>query len=124
MEREAVTISVVGTESTQGGGVAPTPSGTLAVTPEGQPDLIVNVVTPAVAILVRFVNSFLTSFVGLITAAGIGVAGAAIPGADFGTVVQGAALASLAIAGVETLKNIVTIFGRLEGKYPLATGSI
>ena len=123
-----VTVSVVGTT-----GAVATPtaaavegvvSGTVAKTPAGQPNLLVNVVPPVVAIAVRFVNSFLTSFVGLVTAAGIGVAGASIPGADFSTVVQGAAVASLAIAGVETLKNIVTIFGKLENKYPLATGSI
>jgi hypothetical protein len=124
---EHVTVSVVGTTA-----AAATPSqpavdgiisGTVARTPAGQPNVLVNVVPPFIAILVRFANSFLTTFVGLITAAGIGIGAGAI-GADFATVMQASAISALVVSGVETLKNLITIFGRLENKYPLATGSI
>lgn len=117
---EHVTVSVIGTGD---GGVHPPPSGTMAVTPVGQPNLLINVVSPIIAILVRFAHVWLVSFVGLITAAGIGIEGAAVPVA-LNTAIKGAALTSTLIAGVETLKNLITIFGRLEGKWPLATGSI
>jgi hypothetical protein len=124
---EQVTVSVVGTTGSaatpQAAAVDGVINGTIARTPAGQPNLLVNVVPPMVAIAVRFANSFLTTFVGLITAAGIGVGAGAI-GADFETVLQASAVSSLVVAGVETLKNLITIFGRLEGKYPLATGSI
>lgn len=116
-----VNIAIVGTETHQGGGVAPTPSGTIAITPDSQPNLKINVITPAVAIAVRAANLFLTTFLGLLTAAGVGVDGMH---GDFQTVVSKAAMASLIVAGLGTVKNIVTVLGRLEGKYPLATGSI
>ena len=116
-----VTISIVGTGDGAGGGVAPTPSGTVAVTPDHQANLLINVVNPAIAIVVRAATLFLTTFVGLLTAAGIGVGPA---GQDFQHVLASAAMASFIVAGMGTLKNLVTVFGRLEGKYPLATGSI
>lgn len=118
-----VTISIVGTGDTHGGGMAPTPNKTIAETPAGQPNLFINVVPPLVAIAVRFGNAFLTTFFGLITAAGIGVSNSVI-GSDFATILQAAAVTSLVVASVETIKNLITVFGRLEGKYPLLTGSI
>lgn len=122
-EAPPVTISIVGTGSTTGGGVAPTPSGTIAETPNGQPDLLVNVVPPIIALLVRAGNVFITAGLGALTTAGLGAtAGAAtLPP---GTAWKVALTAALVASGIETAKNLVTIFGRLEGKYPLATGSI
>lgn len=118
-----VTISIVGTGSAEGGGVAPTPSGTIATVAGTQPNLLINVITPAMAVLVRAVNVFLTTFVGLLTAAGVG--GSKIFAAtDLQGIFVACAIAATAAAGVATLKNLITVFGRLEGKYPLATGSI
>lgn len=124
---DQVTVSVVGTT-----GAVATPtaaavegviSGTVAKTPTGQPNLLVNVVPPLQAIAVRFVNSFLTTFLGLITAAGIGVSTNAVS-ADLATVVKASVVSALVVGGVEVVKSLVTIFGKLENKYPLATGSI
>lgn len=116
---EHVTVSIVGTESTAGGGVAPTPSGTIAKTPAGQPNLLINVVPPAVAILVRAANIFVATLLATLTA---GAAGAV--SAPTGSAFKAALVTAGIAAFYETLKNLVTIFGRLEGKYPLATGSI
>ncbi len=55
-----VVVTMVGTGD---GGGSPLTSGTQAKTPDHQPDLVVNVVTPALAIAVRFVNLFLTTIV-------------------------------------------------------------
>src|SRR5215467_10992570 len=57
-----VTVSLVGTGSTSGGGVAPIADGTVLRTPEGQPNLVVNVVSPIIALVVRFARQFLLSF--------------------------------------------------------------
>jgi hypothetical protein len=120
---DPVTISIVGTGTGDGGGVAPTPNGTLVQSPAGQPDLIVNVVKPSVAILIRFVHLFLTTFVGVLTAAGIG--GSDLLGTgDFTGVVRNGAWLGLSVSGMGLLKDVITVFGRLEGKYPLVTGSI
>jgi len=121
LEQQPVTISIVGTGDGAGGGMAPTPNGTLATTPDHQPNLLVQVIPPVVAIIVRAVSLFLTTFVGLLTAAGIGVGAS---GANVAATITSCAYASLIVAGMGTLKNLITIFGRLEGKFPIATGSI
>jgi len=118
-----VTISLVGTGTTEGGGVAPTPSGTIATTPGTQPNLIINVITPVVAILVRAINLFLVTFSGVITLAGVG-GDKVLPVQDVQSALAVAAWAGVSAAGVGTVKNLITVFGRLEGKYPLASGSI
>lgn len=116
-QAQPVTISIVGTGNTSGGGVAPTPDGTEAVTPGAQPNLLVNVVPPVIAIAVRFVNQFLTAFAGFI--------GVDFVSPDlFSLDLRSMALLALSAATIGLLKNLVTVFGRLEGKYPLYTGSI
>lgn len=115
--QDVVTVSIVGTGTTEGGGVAPTPSGTIAKVPDPtQPDLRINVVTPTIAIAVRFVHLFLITLVGLMGSEQIGVI-------DVGGLRE-QALVALSAAGVGFLKDLVTVFGRLEGRYPLVTGSI
>lgn len=112
-----VTISIVGTGSGEGGGVAPTPSGTIATTPGAQPNLLVNVVPPAIAIAIRFANQFLGAFAGFV---GVDVVSPNLFNLD----VRSMALLALSAATFGLIKNLITIFGRLEGKYPLVTGSI
>jgi hypothetical protein len=100
-------------------------TGTVAATPGTQtPNLIVTVVGPARAILVRFVNQFLTTLVGLVGAAMTPAGAAVLPATDFYHLVLNCAALSVAGAGFGALKDLVTIFGRLESKYPLLTGSV
>ena len=114
---EPVTVTLIGTKADD----IPSP-GTVAVTPkQTQPNLIVNVVTPAAAILIRFVNAYLTLLVGLVTA---GMATNIIPATDFGQLVLACAKLSVAGAGLGLLKDLVTIFGKLEQRFPLLTGSV
>lgn len=47
-----------------------------------------------------------------------------IPSSDFIHLVFKCATLSLAGAALGLLKDIVTIFGKLEQKYPLGTGSV
>ena len=96
-------------------------SGTVAVTPGTQPNLLVTLISPAVAILVRFLHAYLTTLVGLVAA---GMTTDAIPAASFTALVWKCATLSLAGAGLGLLRDCVTIFGRLESKYPLATGNV
>lgn len=113
-------------------GIGPTtsdhlPTGTVAITPgPAQPNLVVNVVTPIVAVSVRFVNTFLTTLTGLVIAAMASNAAGAqvIHATTFWHLVMDCATLSVASAGVGLLKDLVTIFGRLEGKYPLMTGNV
>lgn len=114
---EPVQVAVIGTGD---GGHLPT--GTEAVTPgQNQPNIVVNVVRPIFAIFVRFMNVFLPVFLGVLTGA---MATDVIPASDFLHLALRCASLSVAGASVSALKDIITIFGKLEQKYPLLTGSI
>lgn len=115
-----VTVAVIGT----GNGSVPLHD-TVAVTPDHLPDVAVRVITPLVAILVRFGNIYLNSLSGFLVAATMTPAGAKVlGGSDFTHTLLTCASLAIAPAGVGLVKDLVTIFGRLEGKYPLLTGSI
>lgn len=114
---EPVQVAVIGT-----GDGAHLPTGTEAITPgPNQPNVVVNVVTPLFAIFVRFMNVFLPVFLGVLTGA---MATDVIPANDFLHLALRCASLSVAGASVSALKDIITIFARLEQKYPLLTGSI
>lgn len=100
-------------------------TGVIAQTPgASQPNLAVQVIQPAVAIGVRFASIYLTIFLGLVTAALTPQGQNAIPWHDFSQLLLTCATLSLSGAVLDLVKNLVTIFGRLEGKYPLLTGSV
>jgi hypothetical protein len=114
---EPVKVSIVGT----GDGGLPA-SGTIATTPGSHnPNLIVEVISPVVALLVRFLNVYIGNLVGLLAA---GMTSTVIPASDFWHLFL--KCASLAVAGavVLCLKDIVTIFAGLEKRFPLGTGSV
>ncbi len=114
---EPIQVTVIGT-----GDGSKLPSGTVAVTPGAhQPDVVTVVVKPVMALAVRFINNYLTMLVGTITA---GMGTNIIPFTDFMDLFRKACLLSLVPAVVALLKDLVTIFGRLEQKNPLLTGSI
>ena len=112
-----ITVAVIGGT---GDGGNPIPSGTIAKTPDSQPNLVIAVVTPIAAIAIRFGNNYLTSLLGLITA---GVTGA-IKAEDFGHLLLTCAGLALAGPAVMLIKDVITIFSGLEKRYPLTTGSI
>lgn len=118
---EPVQISIVGGTG-NGGDLSNTPPKMLAETAPGQPDFVVNVIRPSLAILVRFVHLFLTSFVGAIGAGEVsGALGANIFNVP---VVESAFWIAAGAATAGFVKDLITVFARLEGKYPLMTGSI
>lgn len=116
---ESVPVTLIGTGDGNG---APLSSGVTAITPDHLPNLIINIVSPIRAIVIRFLNQFFTSLFGLV---GAGLAGSErLHAPDFWHLVLICSSLSVAGAGVALIKDLVTIFGKLEGKYPLSTGSI
>lgn len=99
----------------------PIPSGTVLNTPDHQPNVIVKVVTPIKAITIRFINAYLTMLVSLV---GAGMTTNIIPADDFLHLVLKCATLALASAGLGLLKDLVTVFGKLEQSNPLLTGSV
>lgn len=99
------------------------PSGTVAQTPgPHQPDLVLNVVNPLIAILSRFANLFLVTFIGLLTAAMTPAGGKLLYTSDFYHMALTCANLSLPVSFLGFAKDLLTIFARLETKYPLLTG--
>lgn len=99
--------------------------GTLLPTPgSANSNIVAIVVQPLVALLVRTIHTYLTTLVGLVTAAMTPYGQAIMPTSDFFDLLQKTALLALVPAIVGLLKDCLTIFGRLEGKFPLMTGSV
>lgn len=117
---EPVQVAVIGT-----GDSSKLATGVQAVTPDPhQPNLIVTVVGPAFAIVIRFINVFLAQFSGLVLAGMAGPGAKLLYTGDFLQFLGTCASLSLPGAIVDLVKNLVTIFGRLERKYPILTGSV
>jgi len=113
-----VAVTVIGTKADD----IPAP-GTIATTPkQTQPNLIVNVVTPLMAIAVRFGNDWCVSFSGAMLAGGITTK--VIPQTDFASMLTAAAILATCVAGVGAVKNAATVFSGLEKRFPLASGSV
>lgn len=116
-----VEVTVIGTGTGTGNGGNPIPSGTMLQTPDHQPNVIVKVVTPIVAITIRFANAYLTALLGLVT---VGLTTDAISAPDFYHLVIKCAGLSLAGPCVSLAKDLITILSGLEKRFPLATGSV
>lgn len=120
VEVSAVPVTLIGT------GPGTDMKGITAVTPsKNTPNIIVtSVISPLVAVLIRFIHLYLTTLVGLITAGVTPLADNLIAYTDFMTLVTGCMLLAIPGPAIGALKDIITIFGRLEGKFPLLTGNI
>ncbi len=114
-----VLVTLVGTGD---GGSPPTPTGTVLVTPDSQPNVILTVVTPIVAILIRASNAFCVSLAGSLMAGGL--TQKVLPHDTFLDLVYPSIFLAGCIAGVGILKDSATVFSGLEKKFPLATGSV
>lgn len=115
---EPVSVAIIGGTVPAG---SPLTTGTTATTPDHQPNLVVTVITPIMALLIRALNVYVTAVVGLLAAA---MTSNAITAPDFAHLLL--KCAGLAIGGtvVMLLKDIVTVTSGLERKFPLATGSV
>ncbi len=119
---QPVKVTVIGTGPVTGG-PAPMQTGTVATTAaEHQPNLLVTVISPVAALGIRFGYAYMTTLVGLV---GAGLASTeAIPHTDFINLVLKCAGLSLAGPAVSLGKDMITIFSRLEQKFPLLTGNV
>lgn len=116
---EPLPVTFVGVRTDNTG--APLVNGQVITTPDHQPNIVVQVVTPVLAVLIRFANAYLTAIVGLLVG---GPATGLITAGDLWHLLL--KCASLALFGpvVAALKDIVTILTGLERKFPIATGNV
>ncbi len=114
-------IAIIGSTGTgTGTGGAPITTGTVGTTPDHMPNTVYQVVSPLVAIAVRFAHLFGKTLLASITVGSSGL----IPLGDFPHVFHASLEFALATAVVGFLGDCITIFSRLEQKFPLATGAI
>ena len=107
-----ITAVVIG-----GTGDSPLPKDkALATTPHGQPNIIVQVVTPFMAILIRAVSMFCTTLLSIVTVA---MPTGLIPASTFGELLWKSASFAVAATVLDLFRNVITLFGKLERDYPL-----
>ena len=115
---DTVKVTVIGT-----GDASHLASGVVAVTPGvNQPNLVTQVVTPIVAIGVRFGYDWCTAFVGTMIAGG--VVDHALPHAGVIALLKDAAVLASCMSGVGLARNAATVFSGLEKRFPLASGNV
>jgi len=92
--------------------------GQTLATPPGVPDVLVKVVTPLVAILVRAAKAYLQTLVGLLSAAGLGMASSTLPAGDFIHTLKVCAGLSVASGVMSLLTNVTLLLTVLGDKFP------
>ena len=97
---------------------------TLGTPGSSTPNVVLKVVPVAAALAIRFGNAYVTTLVGIVTAMMTPYGQDMIPSRDFADVLSKAALLAISGPVVDLLKNLITVFGKLEGKYPLMTGNV
>ncbi len=88
----------------------------LMETPQGQPDVMVHFVPTALAVLVRFADTFLTI---LVAAIGAGATTNIIPADDVVSLLGKCGSLALGGAIIGMLKDLIVIAGKLKRKFPL-----
>lgn len=115
---EPLPVTVIGVRTADSG--APIADGQIVQTPDHQPNLVVKVVRPVVAIAIRAAFIFVKTLLG-----GLGLTtGAQVTGAIPWATWHLALVFALTAAGVEVLWSLVTVLGDLEKRHPLLTGSV
>ena len=115
-----INVAMVSTGTGDGGIQAGT-----AVTAPGQPNVVVTVVTPLVAIAIRAAHFFLKTTLGLVTAGTFSESGRQLLGAsDAATLFTHAAWWAIVPTLMGVGWDFVTIFAKLEQKFPLSTGNV
>jgi hypothetical protein len=118
---ENLPVTVIGVRTDNTG--SPITNGQVIQTPDHQPNLVFQVIGPLTAILVRTLNAFVTTYIGIATAAGLGGA-SLVPYTNLKDLLIKSAVLSLSGAVLVFLKSVATILGDLEKNHPLLTGSV
>lgn len=116
-----VQVTMIGTGTGDGG--APMRNGTIAETSGTQPNVKLRVVRPFVAIGVRAIHLFIATLLGAVTSASL-IGKDFIPFTDFWDLVMKGSMVAATATALGFLKDLGTVFKRLEEKYPLLTGNI
>src|SRR5688572_18266088 len=94
-----------------------------AVTPGSQPNVIVQVIGPVTAVAVRFAHLFGLTWLALMTTGGV-TGQDILPWLDLQELATKSAYAAAITAGIGGAKDVVTLLGKLEQRFPFLSGSV
>lgn len=118
--QEDVKTVIIG--GTGDGGLSPGTKGE-AVTSGMQPNIAYTVIGPALAIFVRFAHLFGVTWLALMATGGM-TGQEILPWVDLQQLATKCAYAATITAGMGSAKDVVTLFGKLEQKFPFLTGNV
>lgn len=93
--------------------------GQVVVTPPGQPNIIIRVITPFVAIFMRAVKTYFQTLLGLMSAYATGAASSTLPVGDFMHTLRVCAGLSVGAAVMSVLMNIPLLLTDLGERFPV-----
>lgn len=88
-------------------------------TPYGQPNVVLTVITPLMAILVRASKAYIQTLLGLLSASAFGMASTVLPAGDFMHTLKVCAGLSVASGVMSALTNISLLLTALGDKFPV-----
>ena len=88
-------------------------------TPPGQPDIVVKVITPIVAIIIRAAKAYLQTLLGLLSASAFGMASTVLPAGDFLHTLKICAGLSVASGVMSLLTNVSVLLTALGDRFPI-----
>ncbi len=94
-------------------------SGQFLRTPNGQLNVLVQVISPVAAIVFRVAKTYVQSLIGFLAASGLGMAPSVLPSGDFYHLLAKSAGLAVAPAAMSLLYNLSTLLTQLGDKYPV-----
>lgn len=94
------------------------PQGQSLVTPDGQPNEHVKIITPIIAIVIRVTKTYVQSLIGFLAASGLGAAPSVLPSGDFLHLLAKCAGLAVAPAVMSLLMNVSVLLTALGDRFP------
>lgn len=92
--------------------------GQVIVTPPGQPNIIIQVITPFAVILVRALKTYFQTLAGLMSSSVVGAASSTLPAGDFLHTLKVCAGLSVGAAVMSVIMNIPLLLTDLGERFP------
>lgn len=116
-------ITAVVIKGMEPAGTTAIPDGTVLSTADHHPNVLIKTLSVLQTLAIRFGFMFFTSLAGSVT--GGAVSGqTVIVWHDFSELLYKAAILAAITGAIDLIKNLATIFSRLEQSHPLMTGNV
>jgi len=117
-DKKPMAVSEQTTAVVMGGTGTGTGDGQVIITPQGQPNIILKVVTPFMVLLIRAAKTYVQTLSGLMATSISGSASQILPAGDFFHTLTVCAGLSIGAAVMSILTNLPILFSELGEKFP------